>query len=51
MTIGQTTEKRSEAFLFWAEQRIMRVSHKGVQRSRGGAKAFVHFSPFNALPQ
>jgi hypothetical protein len=43
LTIGQSTEKRPEAFLFQAEQRIMRISHKGVQRSGGGAKNLCAF--------
>ncbi|MFR1908742.1 hypothetical protein [Faecalibacterium sp.] len=43
LTIGQSTEKQPEAFLFQAEQRIMRISHKGVQRSREGAKSLCAF--------
>ncbi|WP_207665849.1 hypothetical protein [Faecalibacterium sp. AF27-11BH] len=43
LTIGQSTEKQPEAFPFQVEQRIMRISHKGVQCSRGGAKNLCAF--------
>ena len=54
LTIGQSTEKQPEAFPFQAEQRIMRISHKGVQCSRGGAKnlcAFFSSCRFSLLKQ